>query len=553
MKNTNSRLGLMVGSSAIAVVLLAMLYMSIASAQVSGQSGSIASTPLSLTNLYVSPNPVVAGDTVNITFQLFNSYSQPLQDVNIQLVSQNQIINVSPAYSSIESSIGTGLVGAIGYDEFNYTVHIPSTLQEGSYALYIIATYRTSVTSQTGQSVSTPMESEIPIYLYVYGKPDIKATAVPTSQISPGEQVSLGINVMNTGTGPATNATLTIDNSSDFSIIGTPVFNIGSLGQSVPAQVTETMFAAQNITAGTHYIKGTIAYENSMGKMLSENISMPVSVVMNKPDIVLSLVGSNPPELYAGSNQSLEVLVQNIGTGTAKNISVNFFSGPSISVGSSVDSLYINSLPAGASATKQIYVGTYGQNIKNTSIGARISYKNANYVESYSSSQDLNIYMQASALYNITGIEASLSPGATYVPVTVKLENTGNEAADSVLLTMESVYPLSMVSSTYYVNSIAPNQTVNATFYVSVDSNGLPGDYPFTLYEQWKQPNSPQSQEFAGTTQYFVNVGRSSSTGYTGDAVAAIILIVVAVVAIRIMRKRNKNAVNKQEKAKRKA
>jgi hypothetical protein len=543
----------MVGSSAIAVVLLAMLYMSIASAQVSGQSGSIASTPLSLTNLYVSPNPVVAGDTVNITFQLFNSYSQPLQDVNIQLVSQNQIINVSPAYSSIESSIGTGLVGAIGYDEFNYTVHIPSTLQEGSYALYIIATYRTSVTSQTGQSVSTPMESEIPIYLYVYGKPDIKATAVPTSQISPGEQVSLGINVMNTGTGPATNATLTIDNSSDFSIIGTPVFNIGSLGQSVPAQVTETMFAAQNITAGTHYIKGTIAYENSMGKMLSENISMPVSVVMNKPDIVLSLVGSNPPELYAGSNQSLEVLVQNIGTGTAKNISVNFFSGPSISVGSSVDSLYINSLPAGASATKQIYVGTYGQNIKNTSIGARISYKNANYVESYSSSQDLNIYMQASALYNITGIEASLSPGATYVPVTVKLENTGNEAADSVLLTMESVYPLSMVSSTYYVNSIAPNQTVNATFYVSVDSNGLPGDYPFTLYEQWKQPNSPQSQEFAGTTQYFVNVGRSSSTGYTGDAVAAIILIVVAVVAIRIMRKRNKNAVNKQEKAKRKA
>ncbi|MCL5679737.1 MAG: COG1361 S-layer family protein [Candidatus Marsarchaeota archaeon] len=530
-----------------------MLYMSIASAQVSGQSGSIASTPLSLTNLYVSPNPVVAGDTVNITFQLFNSYSQPLQDVNIQLVSQNQIINVSPAYSSIESSIGTGLVGAIGYDEFNYTVHIPSTLQEGSYALYIIATYRTSVTSQTGQSVSTPMESEIPIYLYVYGKPDIKATAVPTSQISPGEQVSLGINVMNTGTGPATNATLTIDNSSDFSIIGTPVFNIGSLGQSVPAQVTETMFAAQNITAGTHYIKGTIAYENSMGKMLSENISMPVSVVMNKPDIVLSLVGSNPPELYAGSNQSLEVLVQNIGTGTAKNISVNFFSGPSISVGSSVDSLYINSLPAGASATKQIYVGTYGQNIKNTSIGARISYKNANYVESYSSSQDLNIYMQASALYNITGIEASLSPGATYVPVTVKLENTGNEAADSVLLTMESVYPLSMVSSTYYVNSIAPNQTVNATFYVSVDSNGLPGDYPFTLYEQWKQPNSPQSQEFAGTTQYFVNVGRSSSTGYTGDAVAAIILIVVAVVAIRIMRKRNKNAVNKQEKAKRKA
>jgi len=554
MKNTNRSFGMIVGSSAVAVILLAMLYVGIASAQVSGQSGSIASTPLSLTNLYVSPTPVVAGDTVNITFQLFNSYSQPLKDVNIQLVSEDQIINVSPAYSSIETSIGTGLVGAIGYDEFNYTLHIPSTLQQGDYVLYIIATYRTSETSQTGQSVSTPMESEIPIYLYIYGKPEIKATAVPTSQISPGEPLSLGISVLNTGTGPATNATLTIYNSSDFSIIGTPVFNIGSLVQDTPVQVTEPMFASSNITAGTHYIKGSVTYENSMGKILTQNISMPVSVVLNKPDVVVSLAGSNPPQLYAGSNQSLEVLVQNIGTGTAKNISVSFSSGPSISVGSSVDSFYINSLPAGDSTTEQIYVGTYGQNIENTSIGAHISYKNADYSESYSSNQSLHVHMEASPLYNITGAEASLLPGSTYVPVTLRIKNTGNEPADAVLLTMEGVYPISMVSSTYYVNSIAPNQTINATFYVSVDSDGSPGNYPITLYEQWKQPNSPQSQEFSGTTQYFLKVGSSSSSlGYIEDVVAAIILILIIVVAIRIVRKRNKNPEIKQEKGRRKA
>ncbi|MCL4404892.1 hypothetical protein M1583_02795, partial [Candidatus Marsarchaeota archaeon] len=312
----------------MAAFLLAMAYVGMASAQVSGQSSSIASTPLSLTNLQISPATVVAGDTVNITFQLFNSYSQPLSDVNLQLESQSQIINVSPAYSSIIDSIGSGLVGAFGYDEFTYTLHIPSTLQEGDYPIYVVATYRTSETSATGQTETVPMESEIPIYLYVYGKPDIKATAVPTSQISPGEPFGLDVSVLNTGTGPATNATLTLYNSSNFSITGTPTFNLGSLEQGVPVQITEPMFAAQNLSQGTHYINGMVSYENSMGDMLSKNVSIPISVVLNKPDIVVSLASSNPPALYSGSNQSIEVLVQNIGTGTAKNISVGFESGP---------------------------------------------------------------------------------------------------------------------------------------------------------------------------------------------------------------------------------
>ncbi len=535
------------------VLLLAMFYIGTASAQVSGQSGGISSTPLSLTNLYVSPTPVVAGDTVNITFQLFNSYSQPLQDVNIQLEAQDQIINVSPAYSSIESSIGTALVGAIGFDEFSYTLHIPSTLQQGDYPIYIIATYRTSVTSATGQSVSTPMESEIPIYLYVYGKPAVKATAVPTTQISPGEPFSLGISVLDTGTGPMTNATLTLRNSSSFSIIGTPTFNLGALNEDSAVQVSEPMFASQNITPGTHYLNGTVTYENSVGAMLTASVSMPVSVVINSPEIAVSLAGSEPSSLYAGANQSVEVLLQNIGTGTARNISVEFTSGPSISVSSSVNRFFINSLPEGASTTEQIYVNTYGQNITNTSIGARLSYENANYNKTYSSAQQLKLNVEGSALYSIAGSKSSLSVGSTYVPVTLQIKNTGNEPADSVLLTMESVYPVSMVSSTYYVNSIAPNQTVNATFYVSVDSSGQSGDYPITLYEQWKQPNSPQSLEFSGSTQYFVTVGTttSSTTGYAEDAVAAIIMLLIIAIAVRRARKSRGRA--KEEKPKRKA
>jgi hypothetical protein len=313
------------------------------------------------------------------------------------------------------------------------------------------------------------------------------------------------------------------------------------------------MIASQNITQGTHYLNGTVTYENGLGKMLTSNVSMPVSVVINSPKIIVSLAGSEPSSLYAGANQSVELLVQNIGTGTARNISAEFTNGPSISVSSSVNRFFINSLPGGGSATEQIYVNTYGQNITNTSIGAHLSYENANYNKTYTSNQQLKLNVEGSALYSVVGSKASLSIGSTYVPVTFQIKNTGNEPANSVLLTMESVYPVSMVSSTYYINGIAPNQTVNATFYVSVDSSGQAGDYPITLYEQWKQPNSPQSLEFSGSTQYFVAVGTTTSNayGYVEDAIGIIVLLLI--IAFIVRRARKNRSKSKDEKPKRKA
>ncbi len=539
MKNIGNKAFRYVWMASIALVF-AMLSFGVASAQVSGQSSSVASTPLSLTNLYVSPSPVVAGSTENITFQLFNSYSQPLQDVNIQLVSPNQILNISPAFSSLESSIGTGLVGAIGYDEFSYTVHIPSTLQAGEYTLYVIATYRTSEASATGQNIETPGESEIPIYFYIYGKPSIEATAVPTSQIVPGNPFGLSISLSNVGTDTATNATLRLYNTSGFEITGTPEFAIGTIPVGTPITVSEPMFAMQNLSSGVHYINASINYTNGLGQRLRENITMPISVAVNNPDIIVSLAGAMPPELYAGSNQSLDVLVQNTGTGEARNISLEFMNGKSINIGSSVNSFLINSLPAGASATEEVYVNSYSDNISNAAIPVKVSYENSDMAKTFSSTQQMNLNLQPSALFNITAMQSSsLSIGATYVPIIYTIKNTGNEPATGLELTMESVYPITVVSSTSYINNLGAGQSANVTFYVSVDSDGKSGNYPVTMYEQWKQPNSPQSQEFTGSTQYYAVVGsHQSSDAALYDIIYAVIAVIIIAVLIRVVRKR---------------
>ena len=545
MKNTNKEIYSILGA-----MLMAMLLLSMQTGMASAQQASAEGTPLSITNLQVSPTPVVAGDTVNISFQLFNSYSQPLTDVNIQLVSPDQILNVSPQYSSIATSIGTGLVGAIGVDEFSYAIHIPSTLPAGEYTIYVVSTYRTVETSATGQNIDTPGESEIPIDIYVYGKPAITATALPSTQITPGNPFELGITLSNAGTDTAMNVTMQLHGASGLAITGTPKFSLGTMAVGVPISIDEPMFALDNLSNGVHNITATINYTNELGHRMSENVTMPISVALNVPHITVSLIGSMPPELYAGSNQSLQLQIENSGTGEARNVSVSFTGSPSIDVGSSVDHFFISSLPSGASATEELYINSYSDNFSNTSITANAHYWNADLSTAFNTTEPISIHVQPSAIFNITSEAASLNPGATYVPITVTVRNTGNEEAQAVLLTLESVYPISTVSSTNYINSLAPGASENATFYVSVDSNGKPGSYPITLYEQWKQPNSPQSQEFVGSSFYYAKVESSSSTaGIAEEAIAIVAVIIIIVVAVRVSRKRK---MSHSEKPKRK-
>ena len=96
------------------VMLLLPFMLGLAQAQAAGS--------LSFANVSVSPNPVMAGGSATIRFQIYNSYNFWLYNVNLQPAGSYPLLNVSPL-NSYHGQMGPGLNP--GY--FNYTITIPNT------------------------------------------------------------------------------------------------------------------------------------------------------------------------------------------------------------------------------------------------------------------------------------------------------------------------------------------------------------------------------------------------------------------------------------------
>lgn len=498
--------------------IIGMLGITVVQAQVAPNDA------LSLVNMKMTPQPVVAGETFNISFQLFNSYVNPLKNVNIQITASNPILNASPSYATLISTIGTGQFGG-GLVPFTYKLHVPSTLSAGEYTIYMQATYD-AVTGYTGTQQDVPGVTEVPINFYVYGIPNIQLTAVPSGQMLSGAQDSFVITAINTGTDTARNVSVTFLDSGDFSPYGAPSLNFGIMGIGAVETGDAELIAAPNLAAGNVTIPVRIKYTAQSGENYSTIYEIPVSFVTPKPSIVASVEGAVPTQLAPGSNQTLTVLVQNNGYGTAKNLTVKFLNQAPLSVTSSAASYFIGTLAPGSSTTEQIQLTASREANKSMyNLPVSISYSTITGAINQSL-QYIPIKLQNASIFNITKVSGTLGLGGTYQPLVFTIKNTGNEEAQQVTLSLQTVYPMTPTNPNYYINDLAPGQSMNVTFYVSTDSSGQPGTYPVTLYEQWKQPNGYTTQQYSSFNNYYAEVGGSGGIGTY--AIYALIVVIAA-------------------------
>ncbi len=523
------------------IILLATIATSLLAAGAGGQSvNAAANGALSIVDLKVQPQPVVAGDNVTIIFQLYNSYSSALTNVNLQLTAQNPILNVSPSSSQLIDAIGQGLYGGgIGFTSFVYKFRVPSTLSAGEYTIDAIAKYQTSQPNSYGGTTALPAESDMPIYIYVYGVPDVKLSASPQAPIVPGQAASLPVSVVNTGTDIANNVTVTLYSTNAFSVFGTSRFYVGTIKEDSASSFTATVQPSLDIANGTYPINATITYTSQSGNVVNESTSILLSTLINKPNIVASIEGASPTNLYAGGNQTLQVRLQNTGLGTAKNVTARFLDGPGINVGST-SQFFMSSLSPNNYTTETVYISANRSDIiGNFSLPVSLTYYRSNYSGSVMRLQYIPINIQKSAVFNVTGVAGSLQPGAAYKPVTFTITNIGNEAAEQVTLSLQTTFPITPVNPNVYINALLPGQSTNATFYVGVDTSGNPGSYPVTLFEQWRQPNGAVSQVFSGSNGYYAAVASKSGTSsLVNTAIEAVVAVAVIGFAAYMIRRR---------------
>ena len=487
------------------------------------------SDALSIANLAVNPQPVVAGENMTLQFQLYNSYTNQLTNVNLGLYGSYPIFNSSPADTQLLSNIPTGLYGGTAF--LFYTIHIPKNVKSGTYTIDAIASYQTI--AQSSQYVSGT--STMPISFYVQGIPNIHLTANPTSAVTPGSKFTVAIDALNAGTDNATDVSLAIADSPNFSVIGASNFALGTIQPQGTAVATAILQPNSTLKQGNATIPVMLTYQTSSGKPQSELMHVPVSIFVSTPDIAVSVTSAQPASIYPGSNQTLTLSIQNIGTGLAKNLTINLLSTNNITVGNSASDIFIGSLAANSSTTHSVLITANKNDNQNSyQLPMYISYQNANYQGQVNRTEYLPIKLQPSAIFNVTAISGNLAPGATDVPVVLSVKNTGNEAAQSVTFTLETIYPISQINPNAYLQSIAPGQSENITFYVTVDSQANAGKYPITLYDQWTQQSGTQ-QTYSSSQNYYAQVTTSSGLSTT-TILIAVIVVVVAVVAYRRMK-----------------
>ncbi len=503
---------------------------------------------LSVTNLIVSPQPVVAGGNVTISFSLFNSYSESLSNVNLALTTPSQILNVSPSNSYLINAIGSGIYGGLGYSTFTYRLHIPSTLESGAYTIYVTASYSSSEPQST---LNVFGQSQIPITLYIYGTPQISFNIVPQSQLSQGSKFSFLLNAINTGTDTATNVTASIISTKNFNVSGQSTFNFGTISPSASSQASASVLLPGNMTNGPHNLTLRVSYRNAI-RNYNYVEGVPISVPTGSPNVVASVTGAVPQVLYSGSNQTLSVLVQNIGSGTANNVTVQFGNSNAIKIRGSASSFFVGSLPQGSSVSESVLISANNSAYQNNSyVPVNISYTDANYQHITNTKSNLNVNIAPTAVFQIISVNDSLVPGGAYQPLVVTLKNVGNEAATQTTLSLQSIYPVSPIAGSAYLNYLAPGNSTEVTFYVSTDQNGKAGEFPITLYEQWKQSDAAQNQIFYGSNNYYAVVysgAKAQGSSSSGTALeAGIVIAIIAVVAIFVLKVKKKSNKNKDK------
>ncbi|MHB1830287.1 MAG: COG1361 S-layer family protein [Candidatus Micrarchaeaceae archaeon] len=499
---------------------------------------------LSIANLAVYPQPVVAGSNITIAFQLFNSYTNELTNVNLELVGTYPLLNSSPSGTQIITDVPEGLYG--GTALLVYKLHIPKDVNSGTYSLDVAATYQTV----SGSNVQESATSTMPISFYIRGSPDLQLTANPVTGILPGSQSTVVMDVLNAGTDNATNTSITFLNSRNFSVIGESTFNLGTISPQRTSGASTILLANSTLPSGASRLPVIVRYDTQYGTNVIYTEMVPVSVSLGNPDLGIGIESASPASLYPGSNQTIVLSLQNVGSGTAKNITISALDNRNITAGNSASKIFVGTIAAGSSATASMFItASKSDNRSKYSLPILISYQNANYNTTFNKTVQVPITLSAIAQFNVTHQSTNLTIGGTYVPVTLRVKNTGNEVAQSIVFSLQTIYPISQVNPNAYVTSLAPGQSVNMTFYVNVDSQANPGQYPISLYEQWSQPTGSNSQQYSGSQDYYVVVGGQS--GY-GNLQAIAIIAVIAVAAAAYYKLKVKGARKSEQKKERK-
>ncbi len=320
---------------------------------------------------------------------------------------------------------------------------------------------------------------------YVKVKPGPFLVAYSDKRVlTPGTQEIVDIMLRNEGNETAKSIRVSFIPSKDLAVLSASGVQLDELAPGEGADVS-LLLSTPNVSYGGLALTLQLSYLDENDRIKEQII--PLSFITQSPSTPLISIAPLDTELTVDEVNGLRLKIKNEG-GQASDLVIKI-SLPSLELGSVVgeDYAYIDHLDRGESVIRNFSVYLSPKAYGAVQFLAQVSYKDG---AGISHQGILSFGVRAVGrpqieVAHVSTIPSPIYPGDLNVKLMVVITNVGNYVAKNLrvnLTPIEGVLkPSSPGSNTFIIPALPPNQAVDVTFLVDIDSLAKPGRYEASL------------------------------------------------------------------------
>jgi hypothetical protein len=390
---------------------------------------------------------------------------------------------------------------------------------------------------------------------YMAGSPELSAYISGTNEVSPGDTVLLKVIIENKGVNefkfiqssiverddlPNTAKFLTVSLAADDApiIVKSDPQMLGDLKGSSIASCVITTKIQPDAVAGVYnlplILKYSYLYEAEQYgsdtiqyyyKERNETLSLPINI---KPELKIHVLSAEAEHLNAGTEGYVNLTVKNIGQEEGKNAILRIVRNEKSPIIPTTSSIYIGNFPVDQTLTGRFKVSVSGDAEDQTyPLDVLVNYENSEGEQKTSDVETIGMPVGKKIDFNVTSLPGELSPGQKKV-VVVQYTNTGGATAYNVQARISAVDPFTSSDDTAFLGTLAPEETREASFEISVDKAATIKEY--ALDSELRYRDALDNSLISNPLKVRIQVG--ADKGLIAGIVSNPIVLVVIALAI---------------------
>lgn len=377
----------------------------------------------------------------------------------------------------------------------------PATCASGSKRHNSLLAYASLLAIVFAVIIVTPVQAGTK---YMAGSPELSAYISGTNEISPGDTVELKVIIENKGVNefkfiqsgiverddlPNTAKFLTVSITQGDApvVIKSDPQMLGDLKGSSIASCVFTTKVQPDAASGMYNLPLTLKYSylyeaDQYGtdtiqyyyKEKNETFNLPIKI---KPELKISVLSAKAEHLNAGTEGYVTLEVKNVGHENGKNAIIKIARNDMSPVLPTSGSMYIGDFSVNQTVSSQFKVSISSDAEEQTyPLDVLVNYENSEGDQVTSDVETIGMAVGKKIDFSIVSAPNEVSPGQKKV-IAVQYTNTGGAPAYNVQARISAVDPFTSNDDTAFLGTIAPGETREAAFEISVDKSATIKEY----------------------------------------------------------------------------